>query len=124
MTIATALKGTILSAALAVFSLSGAQAATKAPPKLAGDAVAGAAAFKIRCVVCHGIKADGGPIAPSLIGVFGRRYDVTLVTQYFREQFPDTHFIINYQNVRHCRLFFSIRWTRTEIVFFAINNVK
>ena len=59
-----------------------------------------------------------------LISVFGRGYDVTLVTQYFREQFPDTHFIINYQNVRHCRLFFSIRWTRTEIVFFAINNVK
>ena len=82
MTIATALKGTILSAVLAVFSLSGAQAATKAPPKLAGDPVAGAAAFKIRCVVCHGIKADGGPIAPSLIGVFGRKAATTSFANY------------------------------------------
>jgi cytochrome c2 len=82
VTIAMALKSTILSAALAVFSLSGAQAATKAPPKLAGDAVAGAASFKIRCVVCHGIKADGGPIAPSLIGVFGRKAATTSFANY------------------------------------------
>jgi cytochrome c2 len=82
MTIATALKGAILTAAVAVLCLSTAQAATKAPPKLPGDAVAGAAAFKTRCVVCHGIKADGGPIAPSLIGVFGRKAATTSFANY------------------------------------------
>ena len=84
MTILPSLKRAVLLAALASISLSTAQAATKAkaPPKLPGDAVAGAAAFKTRCVVCHGVKADGGPIAPSLIGVFGRKAATTTFPAY------------------------------------------
>lgn len=51
----------------------GAVAQAKPAAKLAGDAVAGAAAYKMRCAVCHGVQAEGGVIGPGLKGVFGAK---------------------------------------------------
>jgi cytochrome c len=44
-----------------------------AAAKLPGDAAAGKAAFAARCAMCHGIDAQGAPMAPRLRGVFGKR---------------------------------------------------
>lgn len=39
----------------------------------AQDAAAGQKTFGMRCAVCHGKEAQGGPMAPNLKGVVGRK---------------------------------------------------
>lgn len=46
-------------------------AAAPAAAQTSGDAAAGAKLFAQRCSVCHGKAAQGGSLAPSLIGVVG-----------------------------------------------------
>lgn len=38
-----------------------------------GDAVKGAATFKMRCGICHTVTGTDSPMAPSLKGVVGRK---------------------------------------------------
>ena len=44
-----------------------------AAAQTAGDAAMGAKTFGARCAVCHGKDAAGGPAAPSLHGIVGRK---------------------------------------------------
>lgn len=48
----------------------------------AGDAAAGAGTFAAKCAVCHGKAAQGGSLAPSLIGVVGRAAASTAYPRY------------------------------------------
>ncbi len=60
--------GVLIFTACAVFSASASAQSTKPP---AGDAVPGKAYFTTVCAMCH--QATPSPIAPSLVGVFGRK---------------------------------------------------
>lgn len=47
--------------------------AQTAAAQAAGDPAMGAKTFGARCAVCHGKDAAGGPMAPSLHGIVGRK---------------------------------------------------
>ncbi len=59
---------TILSGMAATAMLLGAGSASAQ-----ANATAGQATFVARCAMCHGKEAQGGPMAPSLKGVVGRK---------------------------------------------------
>lgn len=69
--VALAAAGLVLGAqdALAQAKPAPAKAAKVAKPT--GDAAAGAKVFASRCVMCHTKDGGGGPMAPSLKGVYG-----------------------------------------------------
>ncbi len=71
-------------------TVSGAMAQTKPAPKgkaaavakPSGDAVAGLAAYTMRCKVCHAEGGVGGGIGPDLRGVYGRASATGPFTRY------------------------------------------
>ena len=64
---------TLLAAAAIALSPEAASAQAKLSAKRGCDSVAGAAAFKTRCAICHGVQAEGSAVGPSLKGVFGAK---------------------------------------------------
>jgi cytochrome c len=59
---------TVLSGLAATTLIFGATAASAQ-----ANATAGQATFVARCAMCHGKEAQGGPMAPSLKGIVGRK---------------------------------------------------
>lgn len=57
-------------------------ASVPATAQAAGDAAAGARSFAAKCAVCQGKAAQGGSLAPTLIGVVGAKAASTPYPRY------------------------------------------